>query len=175
MRWSGTSASWRCASANASDLWVGYGYIEIAARRRRDSGGHHPSGDRRCEPIPPAAHLASYAGLVPTVHAALTHLGISRTPFLSCKTGGNHQHKYRSFKGLQMFFPELTGADQESNRKEARRNVARPSFGTAAIRLACASARPGTQFGKKTALLCPCSSGIDFDASKALKCSSCLG
>jgi len=28
-----------------------------------------------------------------------------------------------------MFFSELTGADQESNRKEARRNVARSSFG----------------------------------------------
>jgi len=73
-----------------------------------------------------------------------------------------------------MFFSELTGADQESNRKEARRNVARSSFGMAAIHLACASAQPGLLL-QETALLSPCSSGIDFDASKALKCRSCLG
>jgi len=51
-----------------------------------------------------------------------------------------------------MFFSELTGADQESNREEAKRNVARSSFGMAAIRLvrlACASARPGDSFCKK--------------------------
>jgi len=74
-----------------------------------------------------------------------------------------------------MFFSELTGADQESNRKEARRNVARSSFGMAAIRLACASGTTWDSFCKKTALLSPCSSGIDFDASKALKCRSYLG
>jgi hypothetical protein len=37
-----------------------------------------------------------------------------------CKTGGNHQHKHRSFKVLQMFWSELTGADQESNQEGSK-------------------------------------------------------
>jgi len=43
-----------------------------------------------------------------------------------CKTGGNHQHKYRSFKGLQMFFSELTGADQESSKERSKKERRAP-------------------------------------------------
>ena len=34
-----------------------------------------------------------------------------------CKTGGNHQHKYRLFNELQMLSPGLTGAEQESEQE----------------------------------------------------------
>ena len=40
-----------------------------------------------------------------------------------CKTGGNHQHKYRLFNELPMLSPGLTGAEQESEQEGSKKGA----------------------------------------------------
>jgi hypothetical protein len=40
-----------------------------------------------------------------------------------CKTGGNHQRKYRPFNELQMLSPGLTGAEQESEQEKSKKGA----------------------------------------------------